>query len=67
MTKAHSELHDNDGLCELCHDEKTRHQVQRTHPVLLAGMGPGGGPGWGTMWLCPACLAKKTAPLPPRT
>jgi hypothetical protein len=56
MTKAHSSVGDNDGLCESCNDPKTRHQTQTTYPVLLAGLGPGGMPAWGTMWLCSACL-----------
>lgn len=59
MTKAHSSLGDNFGRCELCNDPSTEYQVQHTHPVLLAGMGPGGMAAWGTMWLCQKCLAEK--------
>ncbi len=59
MTKAHSELGDNGGLCEGCNDPATEYQTQQAHPVLLAAMGLGGGPGWGTMWLCGRCLGAK--------
>jgi hypothetical protein len=54
MTKAKSQLHDNDGRCELCNEPATAQQTQTAYPVLL-----GAGLGWGTMWLCPACLAEK--------
>lgn len=51
MTKAHSELNDNDGRCEFCDDPSTVGQPQRAYPVKL-----GGGFGQGTMWLCRKCL-----------
>lgn len=54
MTKAHSELGDNGGLCEGCSDPATEYQTQTAYPVLL-----GGGIGWATMWLCRRCLDAK--------
>lgn len=53
MTKKHSELGDNNGLCERCNREETRHQMQQAMPVYL-----GGGLGWGTMWCCAQCIAE---------
>jgi len=55
VTKAHSTLNDNGFLCESCNRPETQHQLQTTYPVLLANMGPGGMPAWGTMWLCQKC------------
>lgn len=54
MTKAHSEPGDNGGRCEGCNRPETEFQTQVTWPVLL-----GGGLGWGTMWLCAACVAER--------
>jgi hypothetical protein len=56
MTHRHSELGDNGGLCESCNRPETRHQPQSAEPVYL-----GGGLGWGIMWLCPSCRAKRKA------
>lgn len=50
MTDRHSEAGDNQGRCESCNDPKTTYQRQSTFPVYLAAMG------WGTLWLCDACL-----------
>ena len=54
MTKARSELGDNAGRCESCDRPETVHMRQTTIPVYL-----GGGLGWGTMWVCPDCLARE--------
>ena len=53
MTEARSYVDNNGGLCESCNESATRDQAQQSYPVLL-----GGGMGWGTMWLCPKCLAE---------
>ena len=54
MTKAYSQLGDNDGVCEGCNCPGTEYDVQTKYPVFL-----GGGMGWGTLWLCSKCLEKK--------
>jgi hypothetical protein len=56
MTQARSRPGDNAGRCEGCDEPATVHQAQQAVPVRL-----GGGIGWGTMWLCPACLSKCVA------
>jgi hypoxanthine phosphoribosyltransferase len=58
MTKAHSDIGDNGGRCEKCDRPESVYELQRTHPVYLAG-----GLGWGTMWLCPSCY-KETSDEP---
>ena len=54
MTKAHSEVGDNNGLCELC--DRGDGGAQMAVPILL-----GGGMGWGTMWMCAQCRDKRKA------
>jgi len=44
MTKAWSEVGNNNGLCERCNRPETEFMIQTKVPVLL-----GGGIGWGTM------------------
>lgn len=61
MTKPYSQLHDNDGRCERC-DKPAPSQI--AVPVLLANMGPGGMPAWGTMWMCGPCI-EETGRKPP--
>ena len=53
MSHAKSYPDENAGRCEGCNREETVYQTQVTIPVLL-----GGGIGWGTMYLCPKCLAE---------
>ena len=53
MTKAHSEIGDNNGLCEACDDPVTVHERQETRQIFLAG-----GLGWGTLWVCPKCCER---------
>jgi len=53
VTESYSLLDDNDGRCEQCNDPKTVEQVQQTYPIK-----PRGDLQWGTLWLCPLCLAK---------
>lgn len=55
MTKLHSELDDNNGLCEACSSPETLYQRQSRVKVLLAGFGAAGGPATGTMWVCTKC------------
>jgi len=55
MTKPYSQLGDNDGRCESCNQPASS---QLAVPVLLAGLGPGGMPAWGTMWMCHPCIEK---------
>lgn len=50
MTKAKSQLNDNDGICESCNDPSTKGQIQEAVPVFL-----GGDLGNGTMWVCSKC------------
>ena len=54
MTKAHSEVPDNGGRCSSCNLPESAYMSQSPVPVYL-----GGGLGWGTMWMCPACQAKR--------
>jgi hypothetical protein len=54
VTKAHSELDDNDGRCERCNRPETKGLMQTAEPVYLVG-----GLGWGTMWLCNECLRER--------
>jgi hypothetical protein len=56
MTSRHAKVNDNGGRCENCDRPETVHMPQTAYPVLM-----GGGIGWGTMWLCPECLAGKRA------
>ena len=53
MTRPESYPDDNCGLCETCHRPGTRNVLQRTYPLILAGLGPG------TIWLCGGCAAEK--------
>lgn len=54
MTKAYSSLDDNGFRCERCNKPETVHQGQAAVRVLL-----GGGLGWGTMWMCKACIIER--------
>ena len=50
MTKARSEIGDNNGLCKSCNAPATLYEQQATRRILL-----GWGLGWGTLWVCLKC------------